>query len=202
MRSDDLRKWVKSYTVGSSLFAQDDAGETIYLIKSGKVQLFRRSHDTQKLVGTVGAGGLLGEKTLFANSAYSHSVTAKAIEPTQVIQFEASELPIIEKKFPEFKMRLLASVTGRLEQANQLIRILQTPGLKDRVIQYVLYYCEHNQGQEGTEIVSTMIEADLQIPADTVKEYLNYLVEHKALTLADERYFLAHLGLLRQLTLK
>ncbi len=201
MRSNDLRKWVKTYPQGGCLFTQDDAGATVYLIKTGRVQLYHRTHDTQKLVGTVGTGDVLGEKALISDQPYKHSLTARVLEPTEVIEFEPSELPLVEAKFPEFKMRLLATVTARLEKANEFIRILQTPDLKERITRYVRYFFNYNKAHEGTKlpIIPKEIESVLQLAEGTAEEHLKALVDQKALTFLGGEYLVLHQELFEHL---
>lgn len=198
MKSDPLHKWVKKYPVGGCLFAQNDAGSTVYLIKSGRVQLFRRNQEQQKIVGTVGAGHILGERALLNQEPYQHSFTAKIMEPTEVIQFEPSELPVVEARLPEFKMRLLATVSARLEKANEFIRILQTKDLSEQILRYILYFVKFNQGAAGeeTQLLTTEIEGSLQLEVGTAEPVLQTLVEQKALKCVEGKFFVTSRDLL------
>ena len=199
MKSEDLREWVKKYPANSCLFTSDDAGMYVFLIIKGLVRLYRRSQTSgERFVGIVGPGDVLGEKVLVTPN-YQHSLTARSVTPLEVIQFEPSELSVIESKIPDFKIRLLKTVTGRLEKANEFIRILQTRDPHERIVRYVLHYLTHNRFEADTTqpLVPAEIESVLQMEAGSVEPSLRSLVEQRALVEKDGGYLPSHTEVLQ-----
>ncbi len=199
MKSNDLSKWVKKYPAGRCLFTTDDAGANVFLIIKGLVQLFRVADQVEELVGTVGAGDVLGEKALLSDKPYQHSLTARIKSPLEVIEFEPKDLPLIEEKIPDFKMRLLETVTSRLSKANKFIRILRTRDKHERIARYIHYYMTYNHIADG-ESALTISVADvstiLDIDQEATTESLEALVTQHALQEKDGQYLIHHMEVL------
>lgn len=188
LKTENLRRWVKKYPVGACLFTEEDASTMVYLIKCGRVQLIRRSQNY--VLATVGPGSVLGEKALFSPQAYQHTITARVVEPTETIQFEASELSTIESKIPDFMIKLLETVTRRLEKTNEFVCVLQTRDLFERIALYLRYHVTHHRPGNGTHPSVSAAEIDqiLQLEEGTSEPHLQNLVNQKSISFADGQY--------------
>lgn len=200
MRNDDLKQWVKKYDPGGCLFTPDDARTNVYLIVKGLVRLVRRENGEEKLVCTVGPGDVLGEAAL-VSANYAHTLAARIITPLEVIEFDPHELPAIEAKIPDFKLRLIHTLSDRLRKANEFIRILQTKDPHERVTRYVLHYLTYNRqdGGQRCPIIPSEIDTLLQLDQGTAAPALKRLTEQKALTETDGEFFASHLDVLEKI---
>ncbi|AFV05248.1 transcriptional regulator, Crp/Fnr family [Dehalobacter sp. CF] len=69
----------KQYRKGESLFAEGDPAETIYLVKGGKVLLYKISEDGKELsLDILQENDIFGENTILENTC--HTMYAKALE--------------------------------------------------------------------------------------------------------------------------
>jgi CRP/FNR family transcriptional regulator, cyclic AMP receptor protein len=102
---------LKSFTAGQTIFEAGQAADFMYVVKTGKVDLFKDG----RLLETVGPEGFFGELALVDNSP--RSATAKA-------QTDCSLAPINEKQFlfmvgetPFFALDIMRGLAVRLRRA-------------------------------------------------------------------------------------
>jgi CRP/FNR family cyclic AMP-dependent transcriptional regulator len=67
---------VRSLVAGETLFNEGDPGETMYLLESGELQVFRRRHDTDYPINRLHAGDCVGEMSFVDLGPRSASVVA------------------------------------------------------------------------------------------------------------------------------
>jgi CRP/FNR family transcriptional regulator, cyclic AMP receptor protein len=98
---------------GKVLFKQGDAGDAVYLVLDGKVELRVEG----RLVETVGPGGVLGEMALIEQAPRVATATAKT---------DADLLPISEARFmemiqktPHFALQIMKVMAARLRTMNK-----------------------------------------------------------------------------------
>jgi CRP-like cAMP-binding protein len=73
---------VKTYRAGELVFREGEKGDAIYVILSGKVDIFRSKKDVETRLATLGDADFFGEMALFTDD--SRSASAKATEETQL----------------------------------------------------------------------------------------------------------------------
>lgn len=65
-----------TYKAGEYIFREGEAGDTAFVLLSGKVQITRRIEDEIKPVGIVNVGGMFGEMALIDDAARMASARA------------------------------------------------------------------------------------------------------------------------------
>jgi len=74
----------KVFPEGETIFKQGSTGRTAYIVQKGSVDIVRVLDDeSEKVLGTVGVGGMFGEMAVIDDSP--RMATARAAEPTTVI---------------------------------------------------------------------------------------------------------------------
>jgi len=72
---------------GDELFREGDAGDGVYLIVSGEVEVSKRTRGGERSLARLGAGSVLGEMSLL--TAEPRSASARAIAPVSVLRLAA-----------------------------------------------------------------------------------------------------------------
>jgi CRP/FNR family transcriptional regulator, cyclic AMP receptor protein len=113
--TDSLPKDVSDlvrYEAGKVVFKEGDAGDAVYVVLDGKVEL----RVNGRLVETVGPGGILGEMALIEQAPRVATATAKT---------GADLLPISEERFmsmiqqtPHFALQIMKVMASRLRRMN------------------------------------------------------------------------------------
>jgi CRP/FNR family cyclic AMP-dependent transcriptional regulator len=104
---------------GARLFAQGDAAEALYVVKSGGLRLLAASGTSQRDVATLGPGDSVGELALLAPGV--RLVTAAAAGPTEVVEIARRAFFRAAQEKPQacLKLSLLiaACVSRRMGEA-------------------------------------------------------------------------------------
>jgi CRP-like cAMP-binding protein len=104
---------------GQVIIRENDAGETAYLIESGKVEITKEVNGKRVRLAFLGAGATFGEMSMVDDLPRSASVTA--VDVTIVREFHREDLFAAMKEDPVVFGRFLKSIFERLREANRQI---------------------------------------------------------------------------------
>lgn len=195
-RDSALAKFQHTISAGDFLFRQGDRGNSIFVLTEGTVHLFRKAHGVERLVGTLTPGEILGEKALVRTTPYRHSVSAKATTEAQFLEFDAANFKkLIQTKIPDFSIKVIQMLSERLDEANALVSILQSTDEVERVVDYLVFFCETHSRKvpEGIELLVTTedIQYAVNLGPERVRAILNDLVSQKILKAQAKGYLVS-----------
>ena len=72
-----------TYQAGDSIFKEGDEGNHAYIIQSGEVEIFKMVDGEEKVLGTVGQGGIFGEMAII--DAKPRMAAARASKGSTII---------------------------------------------------------------------------------------------------------------------
>ena len=110
----------RRYAPGETIVKQGDSGIALFVVLAGRVQVTRAGADGQEQVlRTVGPGGAFGEMALLSN--HPRSATCSATEDEAVECLALHRLDFIDelRRYPEIAIRLLETLSRRLEDAER-----------------------------------------------------------------------------------
>jgi rhodanese-related sulfurtransferase len=119
---DELTRAAEHRIVGAHtiVFRQGDPGDKFYVIRSGKVRVFRRSSDGfERDVAVLRAGASFGEMPLLTGEARSTNV--EAMEETRLMVLSKEQFENILKDFPDISLAFMKQMSGWLMGAQRLI---------------------------------------------------------------------------------
>jgi CRP/FNR family transcriptional regulator, cyclic AMP receptor protein len=105
---------LRRFDAGERIFLEDDAGDCMYVVRTGRVDVITFG----TVLETLGPGGIFGEMALI--DAGARSAAALAGEATEVAVIDRTAFDAILREEPEFAlaiMRLLAARIRRLDAA-------------------------------------------------------------------------------------
>jgi len=101
--------------MGKIFYGPEDSGEALFIIKEGKIQLYRISSEGRKLVTTtLGPGTVFGEMTLIGQGMYDSY--AEATEKCAVYKMERVDLEKLLLEKPAVALRILDVLGRRLRE--------------------------------------------------------------------------------------
>ena len=107
---------------GKILFHAGDAGECLYIIKSGEIEIYVQDTTGQKIILKVsGAGEVFGEIAMLDNRP--RSATALALTNAKLFALDREDLLLLFRRKPVVGLNMLASVTTMLREADNLLRM-------------------------------------------------------------------------------
>ena len=73
----------KKYPIGSTLFVEGMSGEVLYIIKTGKVDICKKTEKGELIIASLGPGEFLGELSIIDEG--KRSATARVVEDSELI---------------------------------------------------------------------------------------------------------------------
>ncbi len=192
-----LQSYIKHYGPGETLFEQGEAAHSMFVIVTGRVLLLGEQGDDNYVAGILEEGQILGEKVLFAKSPYQRQFTAKTEIETTVMELTPQDLTDMERNDPSAMTALLRGilkvVAVRFDRANQLVKLLRTSNVMERLIYVILYYrrCSAKATPKGPEVLLSVdsIHHYVDIERSKIAATLQALVDAKLMIrTAEDRY--------------
>lgn len=100
----------RSFLAGQNIFREGEAGDTMYVVLEGEVDLLVKGQLVEKL----GSGGVLGEMALVELAP--RSATAIARTPCKVVPVNEQRFNLLVKHKPDFALEIMRVMAGRLRQ--------------------------------------------------------------------------------------
>jgi CRP-like cAMP-binding protein len=115
-----LEDYLRLYNEGKVIYEEGEVGDTVFLIKSGKVDVFKGSGMDERKLATLGAGELVGELAL-EEGEHERSATVKAATKVEGWRFPGPAFETLIEKKQEFRQKLIRALVDRLmETTNRL----------------------------------------------------------------------------------
>lgn len=152
---------------GEMIYAMDDMVDSLYVIHSGRVKIYRLS-DTGKeqVLRVLRAGDFLGELALFKNSSMGDY--AEALEESSMCVIDGSALKELLGKYPMIALKILEELSQRLEQTEKLLEDISLHSVERRLAQVLL-----DMSIDDDEIELEMSKRDLASQIGTTSETLS-----------------------------
>jgi len=102
------------------IFRQGNSGDTLYIIQSGKVRVFREDSDGLETdLAVLGVGDSFGEMGLLTGEIRAASV--EAVEETHLLLLSKEQFDRILKDFPDISLAMVKQMSRRLLKADKII---------------------------------------------------------------------------------
>jgi len=120
---------LKKLPAGAQLFVEDAEGDSLFVVGSGTVRLTQWVDGGPREIGTIGAGGHLGDLGLLARTV--RLVSAVASTECEVLEFARRDFFKLAQKKPVTCLKLAAVIAGeiarRVGENRQALRGLALP---------------------------------------------------------------------------
>ena len=127
----------KTYPKDTTLVEENETGETLYMIFSGKVKVTNIGPDGKEVILSVlGPGEFFGEMALLDDEP--RSATVVTMEKTEMISLRRKEFFFLLENNKEILAKLLSTISGRLRHANAQIRSLALLDVLGRIARLFL----------------------------------------------------------------
>ena len=117
----------KSYTNGEYIFREGESAAYAYVIKSGTVEIVKRSAQGVQVLAELTAPTIFGEMALIDGNP--RSAGARAKENTVVTEVTATAFGTYLSKNPEAAIRIMKNISENLRTSNQLVAKYERAGV-------------------------------------------------------------------------
>lgn len=115
--------WVE-LQAGEMLMQQGDPGDAAYLSLSGRLRVYVRDGEGERMVRELGRGEIIGEMSLFTGEPRTASVVA--VRKSMLARIDKARFEAIMARHPQASMALTKEIIHRL-QTQQQVRALPAP---------------------------------------------------------------------------
>jgi CRP/FNR family cyclic AMP-dependent transcriptional regulator len=150
---------------GRILYMPEETGEVLFLLKEGRVQLYRISPDGKKLVITsIGPGTIFGEMALIGQGM--HNTFAEATEPCVLGVMNRSELERLLLTKPRVALRISEVLGQRLQEAESRLEEIAFKSIPARLASRLLQL----SGEQASDTIRGITHQDLGEQVGTYRE--------------------------------
>jgi CRP/FNR family cyclic AMP-dependent transcriptional regulator len=150
---------------GKIFYMPEDTSEVLFLLKEGRVQLYRISPDGKKLViGTIGPGAIFGEMALIGQGM--HNTFAEATEDCVLLVMSREDVERLLVTKPKVALRIFEVLGSRLKETESRLEGIAFKGIPARLASYLLQLAD----EQGTDTITGMTHQDLGEQIGTYRE--------------------------------
>jgi CRP/FNR family transcriptional regulator len=150
----------------TSLFAQGQPADSLYVIEEGMVKLTRTNAGAGRIIlGIFGPGQVVGEETLLSEQGALYYAEAEVLAPSSVLRAPAGVLAGALAQNQEFSMALYEAIVRQKAALAEKVELLCLHDVEFRILHYLEQLSSLvplHEGGEGHQLPITQLElADL-----------------------------------------
>ena len=164
---EDLNRITTMSTVakGRVFYRPEEPGEVLFILKEGRVQLYRISPEGKKLViTTLGPHTLFGEMVLLGTKM--HNTFAEAVDDCLICVMSRTDLERLILNKPQVALRILDITGKRLRDAEERLENMAFKGIPARLASLLLRL----SSEQESDIVQGLTHQDLAESVGTYRE--------------------------------
>lgn len=151
---------------GKIFYMPEDSGEVLFLLKKGRVQLYRIAPNGKKLVmATLGPGSIFGEMSLVGQGM--HNTFAESVDECVLCVMSRSDVERLVQEKPEVAFRFVEALGKRLTQLETRLEDIAFKSIPARLASLLL---KLNEEQGGQQTVNGYTHQDLSEMLGTYRE--------------------------------
>lgn len=187
--SKKSEKGVTQCPAGTVLFREGDAGDKMYVIKSGRVRLTKQVFDTNVTVEELRGGDFCGEISLVSDQP--RAVTATVMSDATVIPIDSAQFEKMIRDNTDIAVRMMKKITRRLTEAQFRISNFTLRTTRARL----MHQLRHEAARAGDQLdkpapIPDDIADALSIEIGELKKLLGELVRDDLIQLDKKGNFL------------
>ena len=159
---------------GRVFYRPEEPGEVLFILKEGRVQLYRISPEGKKLViTTLGPHTLFGEMALLGTKM--HNTFAEAIEDCLICVMSRTDLERLILNRPQVALRILDITGKRLRDVEERLENMAFKGIPARLASLLLRVSEEQQSETITGLTHQDLAESVGTYRETATQVLNDL---------------------------
>ncbi len=172
---------IKNYTKGNVIFNPSQKATGFYILKRGKVKIFKTSKGKEQIIKVFSKPALFGEAASFTGSYFP--AWAEAIEDSEILFIPRQDFLTLLREDPEIGLKLLSVMAQRLVHLTRVIENLSLKDALSKVASYILSRAEEEKSQL-LDFRTNLAAMELGLTKETVSRMLSKL---KTLKVIDKK---------------
>ena len=157
---------------GRILYMPEDTSEVLFLLKEGRIQLYRISPDGKKLViATVGPGAVFGEMAFIGQGM--HNTFSEAAEDCVLLVMGRNDVERLLVTKPKVALRIFEVLGRRLKEAEARLEEIAFKGIPARLASLLLQLADEGGGDTITGFTHQDLGEQIGTYRETTTQTLN-----------------------------
>lgn len=176
----------RSFAKGDLIFEEGDAGEVLFIVQSGEVELSRRAIGGRHTIARLGAGEFFGEMCVVMGER--RTARAVATSDSRVLQLDAATLEAMCVDRPEIAIRIISRLTARLIESERRLAALGVDDLLRPMVRALLRNAETTD-DDGVRFSGNLRDLSRESGLSMLEAHhaLQQLLDQRVLKLIDDR---------------
>ncbi len=171
---------------GRVFYRPEEPGEVLFILKEGRVQLYRISPEGKKLViTTLGPHTLFGEMALLGTKM--HNTFAEAIDDCLICVMSRTDLERLILNKPQVALRILEITGKRLREAEERLENMAFKGIPARLASLLLRLSAEQSSDEITGLTHQDLAESVGTYRETATQVLNDLKSQGLIDIGRKR---------------
>ncbi len=177
---------VKSFKSGEYLIREEDSTRTMYILKSGRVKLFRSEGKRHFDFGELGPGDVVGELSFVDGAARTANVIAS--ETVEAVEMTPEEFDRFTATVPIWLSAMVRALAFRLRIAVSRIERNPQEYMKSGLCSLLTYFCTAEGGKSELDRSETVkqLQNILRVSPSELDEALRSLQKKNLIELSDK----------------
>ena len=179
-----INQYGKKYASGDYIFTEGDAGEEMFIIHAGKVNITKKTDEGEKVLVTLSAGDFFGEMAVIDKAPRSASAIAEGDTVCIVLNEELFEQQM--QRNAKIVKKILKNMSARLRAMNEQLQNLTSKDYNMRVVNTLLLQVHKNGDGSELAMDSLIQQTGMDENKDKLNEILSAMEKAKVITLGSD----------------
>jgi len=165
---------VRCYEKGETIFSEGDRAAGFYIVKSGKVKIYKISSGGKtQVIHIFGPGEPFGEAAIFMDNTFP--AYAETVSGSELLYMKFDDFTNHMKKEPRFALNIIAALCIRLRGFLKTIEELSLNEVSTRLAKYLVNLAErtHSEPENGCVLTLSIKKSLLASQLGTIPETLS-----------------------------
>ncbi len=155
---------------GEILFTEGEPAQAMYVVRSGKVRIFKLSSDgREQVLRTVEAGDCFNEVPIFDDGP--NPANAQAVEPAALWAIRRDGMQRLVEEYPAIAIGFLKAFAGKLRYFTRKVEDLSFRSVTSRVAKLLLETAE-DDGSGGLRLKQQLTQQEMASVVGTAREMI------------------------------
>lgn len=177
---------MSTVTRGKVFYRPEETSEVLFILKEGRVQLYRISPEGKKLViTTLGPHTLFGEMALLGTKM--HNTFAEAVDDCLICVMSRTDLERLILNKPQVALRILDITGKRLREVEERLENMAFKGIPARLASLLLRLADEQSGKEIVGLTHQDLAESVGTYRETATQVLNDLKSQGLIEIGRKR---------------
>ncbi|HVP30751.1 MAG TPA: Crp/Fnr family transcriptional regulator [Myxococcota bacterium] len=184
LRREALAGCERTLAPGERLFAAGDSGRSVFVVRSGEIELTRRGPSGPCVVGRLGPGEPFGEQAVPLGGR--RATNATALSEARVLELDAATFDAMCRARPDIAVRWIGALAARLDDLEEFVAARAGDDANSSLVQALLRLAQ--PAEEGARIPGSLRSLAEAAGLSLLETYraLHPLLERRLLRLVDD----------------